>query len=337
MSNLHSPLKRFGWLLRRELWEHRIGMVWSPLIAGAISLLLAGIALMAAVLSIRAKSAQGQLQVEGQAIQINGLDLAELTGKLDAEQLANLGAALNSSLLVSSTWPLMVLSFVMFFYCAGALYDDRRDRSILFWKSLPVSDLSTVLSKALTALVVAPVLAIGAAIATLIGFVILLSLAVLALGGSPMQLILGPASPLSVIGTLIGWLPVYAVWALPTVGWLLLCSALLPRVPFLLAILIPVLTGALLSISGLAGLLGLSHSSIWGGVIARLLSGTLPGIHLVWQQNGISGELLEQWMQSPSPLPAYGVFSLPTTWIGAAIGLVLIAVAIIIRRRSDDS
>jgi ABC-2 type transport system permease protein len=50
-----------------------------------------------------------------------------------------------------------VLAFVVFFYCLGALYDDRKDRSVLFWKSLPVSDRDTVVSKALSALVVAPV------------------------------------------------------------------------------------------------------------------------------------------------------------------------------------
>ena len=49
--------------------------------------------------------------------------------------------------------------FVLFFYLLGALYDDRRDRSVLFWKSLPVSDTATVASKALAAMVIAPVIA----------------------------------------------------------------------------------------------------------------------------------------------------------------------------------
>ena len=50
-------------------------------------------------------------------------------------------------------WPFIVLAFVVFFYCLGALYDERKDRSVLFWKSLPVSDRETVLSKAASALV----------------------------------------------------------------------------------------------------------------------------------------------------------------------------------------
>ena len=58
-----------------------------------------------------------------------------------------------------------MLGFVVFFYCLGSLYDERKDRSVLFWKSLPVSDRDTVLSKALSALVVAPTLAIAVGIA----------------------------------------------------------------------------------------------------------------------------------------------------------------------------
>src|SRR5437762_11172070 len=56
----------------------------------------------------------------------------------------------------------MMLIFTAFivgvFYCLDALHSERRDRSILFWKSLPVSDLTTVLSKATIPLVVLPVI-----------------------------------------------------------------------------------------------------------------------------------------------------------------------------------
>ena len=48
---------------------------------------------------------------------------------------------------MSSTWPLLVFAFVVFFYLLSSLYDERKDRSVLFWKSLPVSDRDTVLSK----------------------------------------------------------------------------------------------------------------------------------------------------------------------------------------------
>ena len=56
----------------------------------------------------------------------------------------------------------MMIMFTVFivgiFYCLDALHGERRDRSILFWKSLPVSDLTTVLSKVFVPLVILPVL-----------------------------------------------------------------------------------------------------------------------------------------------------------------------------------
>src|SRR6202163_3168249 len=56
----------------------------------------------------------------------------------------------------------MLLTLIAFlvgiFYSLDALHGERRDRSILFWKSLPVSDLTTVLSKASIPLVVLPLL-----------------------------------------------------------------------------------------------------------------------------------------------------------------------------------
>ena len=39
------------------------------------------------------------------------------------------------------------MGIVGFFYCIDSLYADRRDRCVLFWKSLPLSDAETVLSK----------------------------------------------------------------------------------------------------------------------------------------------------------------------------------------------
>jgi ABC-2 type transport system permease protein len=74
---------------------------------------------------------------------------------------------------------LMVLGFLVFFYCLGALHDERRDRSLLFWKSLPVSDYTTVMSKLLLAVVVAPLITMG--IAIVLGLVMLVAACVMLL------------------------------------------------------------------------------------------------------------------------------------------------------------
>ena len=87
------------------------------------------------------------------------LDLGQISSKMDAEAVRNLAGGIDVASLTSSLWPMIVLGFVVFFFCLGSLYDERKDRSVLFWKSLPLSDGETVLSKAASALVVAPSLA----------------------------------------------------------------------------------------------------------------------------------------------------------------------------------
>src|SRR5690606_24960537 len=69
----------------------------------------------------------------------------------------------------------MVLYFVVLFYCINTLYEERKDRSILFWKSLPATDTMTVLSKLATAVLVAPFLAIIATMLLHVGFLVLVS------------------------------------------------------------------------------------------------------------------------------------------------------------------
>lgn len=322
-----SPLRRFGWLLRREFWEHRSGLLYAPLAAGLLSLLLVTIAIVLGIMLGRRAQIDGQLN--GAAVNINGLDLATLSMQMSPQGHAQLQEAVNVALALGGYWPLLTMAFVVFFYCLSALYDDRRDRSILFWKSLPVSDSATVLSKLVTALLVAPLLALIASMITMVGYLLLLMGAVAWLGGDPVALILQPAAPLSLLVNYLAWLPVYLFWALPCVGWLLLCSAFARRAPFLWAVVPPLLAGALISSSGLLGVLGLSHGQLWLQGIARLLLGTMPGISQIYLGQEIS-------LLGP-PTQFWGAFSLPALWIGALFGGVCVILAIVLRRRSDDS
>src|SRR5690606_15944162 len=148
-----------------------------------------------------------------------------LTSRMGHEELARLGDGIDLTLIMASGWPFLVLAFVVFFYCLGALYDERRDRSVLFWNSLPLSAGETVLSEVASAVLVAPLLATIASILTMFGFLVLVSLVVLFYGGNPVTLLWGPASPLLLSLQYLAAIPVYALWALPTVGWLLLCSS----------------------------------------------------------------------------------------------------------------
>src|SRR5690606_10706767 len=98
----HSTHK-FKLLLRREFWEHKGGFLWTPLIAGGISLLLTLMALIVAEVAARRALSQGELMIHGDVV-VNGLDIGALTGKLDAGHMQQLAEGLDLSLLLSSFW-----------------------------------------------------------------------------------------------------------------------------------------------------------------------------------------------------------------------------------------
>jgi ABC-2 type transport system permease protein len=126
--------------------------------------------------------------------------------------------------------------FVGIFYCLDALHGERRDRSILFWKSLPVSDTTTVISKALVPLLVLPLLsfAIIAAVQTILWLVTSAVLMGSGLGHSAVgpQARVIPSPPALLLAVLVT-----ALWHAPLYGWLLLVSGWAKRAAVLWAFL----------------------------------------------------------------------------------------------------
>ncbi len=327
-------MNTFKWMLKREFWEHRGGFLWAPVVAGAIFLL---ISLMAVVAGESVRRSH-----DGEGVRMNGVELSQLTETLNAEELRELAGGLDLGTLLAGSWPFIVLAFVVFFYCLGALYDDRKDRSILFWKSLPLSDGQTVLSKLASALVVAPVIATLAAVATSFGFLAILSGYALFHGGNPITLIWGPASPLSIAANLLASLPIYALWALPTVGWLLLVSAWARTKPFLWALLVPLFSGVLVTWFDIMEIFGSRAEWFWQHVVGRLLLGTVPGMDLVYR--GAQDPALRNFNpDGPADIvtlfsakTAWGAVTEPGLWIGAVAGLAMIALAVHYRRARDE-
>jgi ABC-2 type transport system permease protein len=129
--------------------------------------------------------------------------------------------------------------FVGLFYCLEALHGERQDRSILFWKSLPVSDLTTVLAKMSIPLVVLPLLSVVLTVAT--QFVMLLLNAFALLVGGLSVSTLWTHVPLwqMSLGLLYHMVTVHALWYAPIYGWLLLISVWARRATFLWAALPP--------------------------------------------------------------------------------------------------
>ncbi len=331
------PTHKFKLLLKREFWEHKGGFLWAPLIAGGISLVLTLMAIIVGVVAANRAADAGTLELDG--VNVSGLDLAQLTQRMSPQDMAEFAEGINFSLILGSGWPFVVLAFVVFFYCLGALYDERKDRSVLFWKSLPLSDTQTVLSKVASAVVVAPVLAVAASIATMFVFMAMISIVVLLHGGNPWTLIWGPASPLQIIAGHVAWIPVYALWAMPTVGWLLLCSVWARSKPFLWAIMLPLFSGIVVSWFGLMKVFDLDASWFWANVVGRLLLGTFPLVDLAYRddmQAPMSGDAPDRVMDALSAGNQLASLATPDIWIGVIAGAAMIFAAIRLRRWRDE-
>lgn len=328
----------FAQLLKREFWEHKGGFFWAPMVAGGIFLLLALMGVGLGYMSRDQLPAGAEIKVEGGSFKIAGLDLARVSETMTAHDLQELGQGVDAALFMAASWPLIVLAFVVFFYCLGALYDDRKDRSVLFWKSLPVSDRATVLSKVVSAAIVAPLLATAAALLTMFGVLLIGSVLVLMHGGNPHTLLWGPGSPLRIAGSLVATIPVYAVWALPTIGWLLLCSAWARSKPFLWAVMIPLFAAIFVSWFGLMSFFDLDATWFWKHVFGRGLFSTVPGSDLFFRGDvaELAGDGVNDFRQLLSLRTAYGAFLRPDMWIGAAAGVVMIIAAIRLRRWRDE-
>jgi ABC-2 type transport system permease protein len=336
------PTHKLKLLLRREFWEHKGGFFWAPIWAGGISLLLTLMALVVGEVAARRAIVAGKFHgdsLTANGININGLDLGAMTSRMDAEAMRNLAGGIDISMFMSAQWPMVVLGFVVFFYCLGSLYDERKDRSVLFWKSLPVSDRDTVLSKVASAVLVAPALAVAAAIVTMFGFLVLVSGFVLLHHGNPFTLLWGPGSPLKIAASLAALIPVYAAWALPTVGWLLLCSAWSRSKPFLWAILIPVFSGIVVGWFGLMNVFNLDTGWFWRNIVARSLLSVVPGS---WYANPAMRQGLDH-IEKPGDFVhaiqignSWAIFGTAELWLGVLAGAVMIFAAIRLRRWRDE-
>ncbi|WP_246037210.1 hypothetical protein [Thermomonas fusca] len=328
------PTHKLKLLLRREFWEHKGGFFWAPIWAGGISLLLTLMALIFGEVAMRREAVTG-MKINGQ-VMINGLDLSLITENMSPEDVQRLADGISLSTASAMFWPLLVLGFVVFFYCLGSLYDERKDRSVLFWKSLPVSDRDTVLSKALSALVVAPTLAIAVGIACMVAFLLVLSAFVLLHNGNPFALLWSPDNLLANAGLALAAIPVYALWALPSAGWLLLCSAWSKSKPFLWAIMIPVFAGVFISWFDVMNMFNLDSSWFWKNVVAHLLGGVFPGTWFTAMDlQGLQAKELGNHLVLLKGL--YSVLASPQLWIGAGAGIAMITAAIRLRRWRDDN
>jgi ABC-2 type transport system permease protein len=284
---LELPTRPLYWSIRRELWEYR-SIYIAPLAAAAVFLLGFSISMFRLPQKMR--------------------DLSALDPIRQRELIAQ--PYTFAALLIMGTTFL-----VAFFYCLDALQGERRDRSILFWKSLPVSDLTTVLSKASVPLVILPLVTF--AITAVTHWIMwLLSMMVLAGSGVGAEALWSRFSLTQMTVTILyHLLAIHALWYAPFYCWLLLVSAWARRMAFLWAV-IPVLTlNALEKVA-----LDTSH---FAGILVRRFGGAPEGAAL--RPGHMSMDPLG--MIAPGEF-----FSTPGLWIGLIFAAVFLAGAVRLRR-----
>jgi ABC-2 type transport system permease protein len=287
-----SATRPLYWSVRRELWENRSVYV-GPLVVAAVVLLGSSIHLI--------------------------VTLAHTMRRVSALDPARRHAVVAAPYSMAPA-PIMLATFlVAIFYALDALHGERRDRSILFWKSLPVSDLTTVLSKAIIPLVVLPLIGLALGMATQLVLLLLSTAILLGSGLSPatlwaeLRLIQQPL-------VMFYGLTVHALWFAPIYGWLLLVSAWARRMPVLWAALPPL---AIALVEKLA-----FNTSHFGSLLGYRVIGAMSEAFAVKAHGGVVIDRLAQL----DPLRFLGSAGL---WSGLAVAAIFIAMAVRLRRHGE--
>ncbi|MFZ0201576.1 MAG: ABC transporter permease [Candidatus Sulfotelmatobacter sp.] len=196
----------FYWSVRRELWENR-SIYIAPLAVAGVTLFGYLIASIGRALSLA--------------------DLAQRRRVLEEPLTFAMGVIMATAFIVA------------LFYSLDALHSERRDRSILFWKSLPVSDLTTVLSKAIIPLAILPLFAFALTVVTQFIMLMLSTLVLRDSGLTAATLWTQSALLATSLALLYHLVTVHILWHAPIYGWLILVSGWARRAAFLWAVLPP--------------------------------------------------------------------------------------------------
>jgi ABC-2 type transport system permease protein len=270
------------WAVRRELWENR-SIYLAPLAVAAVSLFAFSLSSIAGIWEkpLRLNPAQPQAPY----------DLAA-------------GLMMVTGIVVS------------LFYCLDALHGERRDRSVLFWKSLPVSDLTTVLAKASIPLIILPLLTFTITVA-MQWLMLLVSSAVVLAGGQSVRMLWTNLSFMRMSMLLLYHiLTAHTLWPAPIYCWLLLVSGWARRATFL---------WAALPVVAIAGVEQIAFRT-------RHFA-TLVGSRLIGDVPTVASTSHDMFPTNPMTHIAPGNFlSNPGLWIGLAIAAIFLATAVRLRR-----
>ena len=282
--------RHLAWSIRRELWETR-------------SLFIAPVALALVILGGFAFNSGRYTD-----------HLRHIQEMVPAKQVAAvmLPFGLAASVIVATAW------LVTAFYCLDALHGERRDRSILFWKSMPVSDLTAVMAKMSIPLAVAPLVAFGVALAAQ-ALLLLVAAAFLSFRGVEASAMFSRL-PLGVMTvSLLYGVVVQALWFAPIFAYLLMVSAWAKRAVFAWAFIPVFAAWAVESIT--------SGTSFVGNLLRYRFSG--GQVH-AFSVDGADGPVTRLAQMTPVEF-----LKAPGLWLGLVFAAGFVAVAVQLRRRRE--
>ena len=298
-------------LLQREIWEHR--SIYVAPIAVAVIMSFVSIAGMVTVSAF------------DNEVRMAILGASNIVG--DAERQA----AMTVFFLGTSWIFLFTLAIMTVFYTLDSLYAERKDKSILFWRSLPVTDAETVVSKLLTALFVLPLVIVAAIIVTHLVNLTASSIWIAVKGGDASHLVWGSVALFdnwfaALIVTLAS-----AIWMSPFIGWFLFVSSFTKRMPLLMAfmplILIPLIELIFFRTSYFA-------QAVFGrGDLMPLFRGM--DIEEFFDEDHM--QINEQMISLLAHLDIVQFLSSPSLWAGIVVCGLFTTAAIYVRRYRDES
>ncbi len=298
-------------LIRREIWEHRSIYVTPMAIASIVTLGVLAMLIFASGFA-----------AELDAVIFGATNIAGETERKAALTLYFLG----------TSWLFLVaLAILTVFYCLDSLYAERKDKSILFWRSMPVTDAETVISKLIIALLVIPVAAIIGIIVTHLVNLVVTSVWVSMKGGDASLLIWGSVSLLDNWLAAVIVILATGIWMSPFIGWFLFVSAYTKRSPLLMAFM-PLFLLALLE-----KIILRTH------VFAEHVLGRGDGMPLIRTDNIKRFFDEEQWRIAEGAtsllvhLDIVQFLTSSSTWAGIIVCGLLSTAAIYVRRYRDES
>lgn len=220
MNALHTA-RQIWTNTKKEVWECQKTLIWTPAS-------IVGLIIIVATLELLSLS-------EYQSANLFGI-FENLQTRTNFSGFSEVVLTIMQVIMV----PFMIVAFfTQIHYCLSCLFDDRKDLSVYFWRSLPVSDIQSVGVKLLVGLLVVPsiFLLAGTFLQLLIGFGIIILSSVLSMSYDISLWALVANSSFVTNLFKIWWIMIpFVLWLFPVFAWLMLASAVAKRSPFLIAI-----------------------------------------------------------------------------------------------------